>query len=359
MAPLSNFIRRSALLWALTLAVLWIGGPGVPERAAAQPAATPAASPNDPFPLMIPQIKTASEVDRLEKSVADAVAAEKENLDRLRTQRQSVEAFRKELATEINGYHLQLTSHANLLASPAAGIGAVEKARAAHQSALTRMGTQLADLAQRREAVRQRLEAAESQYSLNQKQLTEINAQTAEPARTQAMVERLQTLIRLLARKINLLEDIDAVYTEAIVSLEELQTSFRQLVPKFEETLLQKRKEVLFERKGLPLLELTGDRIQSALAEIRSSAGDLFTRGFRISISGWPSPSCWCWRWWSTCCCGCAGTAAIWMPPTICPGAIRGAILRCPFFSAPCFWPDLRLSFTPTPKSAGFTTTCL
>lgn len=279
MAQLSDFIRRSALLWALTLAVLWIG---VPDRAAAQPAATPAASPNDPFPLMVPRIKAASEVDRLEKSAADAITAEKENLDRLRTQRQSVEAFRKELAAEINGHHLQLTSHANLLASPAADIGAIGKARAAHQTALNRIETRLADLVQRREAVRQRLEAAENQYSLNQKQLTEINAQTADPARTQAMVERLQALIRLLARKINLLETIDAIYTEAIVSLEELQTSFGQLVPKFEETLQQKRKEVLFERKGPPVLELTGERIRSALAEIRSRAGALLTRAYWV-----------------------------------------------------------------------------
>ncbi len=275
-----SLCRRFAVGWGLCLLSAWLCGVCLPGGARAREAPQPVATPGDALPLMVPQIKTPPEADHLEKTVADAIKAEKQSVARLEAQIESVEAFQKTMATQINGYHLQLTAHANLLASQEAGIEAIEKARTTHQNTLIQIDHQRADVAQRQEAVRQRLEGAEGQYDLNQEQLTDINAESADPARTQAMVEQLQELIRLLSAKINLLETISGIYGNTLASLEELQQSFSQLAPKFEEVLQLKRKEVLFERKGLPLFELTGDRIQSAMAEIRSRVGDLFTRTY-------------------------------------------------------------------------------
>lgn len=266
------FYHRQLNFW---MQIFLLAGLIFATPALAQDAQKPVESPPATHPLMIPQTAKSNQKDI---AATNTIEAEKENLTRLEAQLREIQTFEKNLATEINGYHLQLSAHANLLASQEADIGAIEKAWTAHQTALTKIKDQLADIAQRRGAVRQRLEGAEGQYDLNQKQLTEINAQSADPARTQAMVEKLQKLIRILGAKINLLETMDEIYKKALVSLENLQKSFVQLAPKFDETLQEKRKEALFQRKEPPILGLTPERIKSALADIRNRAAEAFTR---------------------------------------------------------------------------------
>ncbi len=209
---------------------------------------------------------------------AQSSVKEKEDIRHLREQFSQARQLEKETANKLNAYKGKLTNHGNLLLSPTTRVKEIENAWAVHQASLDEITSQLKELAGKRDQFGQLLKKTEEQYDLNQKQLFEIDTESADTAETRAQVERLQATIRLLSEKIQYLEEIHEVYKTKASQIEETQKGFAELSGKFDRQIKEKKKDELFKRKYNPLLFLNLNQIREDI--------NLFAGQIRLLISG-------------------------------------------------------------------------
>jgi small-conductance mechanosensitive channel len=226
------------------------------------------------------------EYSNLKASIENTLKIESENVAKLEKQLADLKASDKNILAEINAYKIQLSNYTNLLVSPKAQVEDIEKAWANTKAALTAISERLKDLTQKRAAAQQLLEQTMTQYDLNVKQLLEMNTDVSNVSETQALVEKLQALIRRLSEKIKYLEEFQTIYTEHIVQLEAIRKAFTDLSENFDQQIQAKKKEELFKRKErlllLPDWQKIIEEIKAFIRQIRLPfSNDFWLNTFR------------------------------------------------------------------------------
>jgi potassium-dependent mechanosensitive channel len=200
--------------------------------------------------------------DALINSVDAALASERDNTERLKTQFIETKSLGKTLAIDLNAYQARLSSHGNLLLLlPETRIEALEKAKIENLSDIKAVLLQLKEHTENLSSANQIRNQAEEQYALNEKQLSEIKQSGQKNENTRKLTKNLGNLLELIAAKKNLLDKIAAFHTKQIGALEEIQRSLLTISEKFEQQIKERKREALFQRKYTAFSFLTYERI--------------------------------------------------------------------------------------------------
>ena len=207
---------------------------------------------------------------------------EKENIENLKSQLNETKTLGQNIAFDLSARRAQFSSHGNLLLLPDPRIETLEKAQIENVASLEELSIQLKELNDYLKAARRMRMQAEEQYTLNEQQLTEIKRTTQKNENTRVLKKNLQTLLKLIATKKNLLDRIASFYIEQIGSLEKTRKALVSLSEKFDRQLKEKKHEVLFQRKSAPLSILKFKAIKEDTADLLSIVLSLF------AIEEWP-----------------------------------------------------------------------
>ncbi len=272
------FRLKSILLLLILMSMLLFAGIGPPPLNAQEE--DPVSAEAAPPPVPAEAILENTEFEHINRTLEMTIATEKESIAKLTAELSRIEQWEKTIASDINAFNMKLSSYGNLLISPDAQAGDIEKAWAGHKAALDRMTVQLEESRAASAAISQMLAQANEQYDLNQKRLQEINTESESAVETQKMVERLQDSLRIISQKITLLESIDGIYSKHTKSLQETREAFVSIAPRFEQQIQIRKKEALFQRKSSPLLLPKWMELKSAFGLLLRQTKALFTQTF-------------------------------------------------------------------------------
>ncbi len=266
--------RPRNALGALTLVLVVLGLVCAPGPGFSQPPLDAVRMADGPYE---------SEYNRLLASIAASIAVEEEQTATLTTQLEQARNAAKALAADINAVKIQISTHGNLLHIPETPIEDIERARAEHRASLESVEARLKALTEKKANISILLDQTEAQFALNQKQLLEINAEGFSASENQTVADRLQRLIGALVAKIQLLEKLNAVYTAGVEQLSEVKTELSELSIKFDQTIAERKKQALFQRKENPLFSLQWEKLLRELQPLEGRARMLLSQKFWLS----------------------------------------------------------------------------
>lgn len=146
--------------------------------------------------------ESVSEYSGLKISIEATLKAESENISQLKKQSSDLKELDKGISERMNAHKIQLSNHGNLLVSQKVRIEEMEDAWADAKTAEESISETLKELAQKHDAVIQLLGQTEEQYSLNEKQLLEIDTEVSNISDVESVIVSLQRLMRLLSAKV-------------------------------------------------------------------------------------------------------------------------------------------------------------
>lgn len=203
---------------------------------------------------------------------------EEDNIADLKKEQKGLEESAKDLASEINSYKVQLSTHINLLHLPQTKIEYLEKSFIEHRKSLENIDSYLKNFEQKQAIVSDRLVQAEEQYMFNEKQFYEISTDGGNTALdAQVLVEKIQILIKRLSVKINELEWLDDYYKRNISELKDVKNELSQFTDKFVKEIEERKKLQLFTRRDNPLLALNYSSIKHETKLLINKIKELFT----------------------------------------------------------------------------------
>lgn len=238
-----------------------------------------------PTPTTTPvPTKTPAQQINLKESLEKSLAADQETMKQLEKHLTRAQQFEKDIETELNAYKIQISAYNSVLLAPDTPIEELEKVRENAQTSLKNIAARLKELNQEKSALEQQRVKTEEQYTLNQKQLNEIQTDSskkpsADPE-TKVLLEKLQELTDLLSEKRSTLEDIQSIYTGLITRLEEIQRDFTTVSEKFDTQIEERKKRELFERKTDPFAFLGGDQVSKELRQLAEQVQRLLSIEF-------------------------------------------------------------------------------
>jgi len=180
------------------------------------------------------------------RPLTDNVTDERQILVRLRENLIRIQKDGQVQAAGLNAFKLMLSTHGNLLLSPGARIEEIEKAWVDHRVAMDKLTAILEALERKQRDTRNLLRQTGELFSLNEKQILEIDTLTPDISDTEAAIERLEGVIRILSSKITVLEEMDALYTERIDELSKIRSTFSSLSNTFEIQMKPKILNLMF-----------------------------------------------------------------------------------------------------------------
>ncbi|MBU1163103.1 MAG: hypothetical protein KKA75_03020, partial [Proteobacteria bacterium] len=219
----------------------------------------------------------------LKISIENALNTEKENIDQLKEQLNRAQSLKKVMTTELNVYKIQLSSYGNLLLIAKTKIENLEKAWTDNRASLDSIAANLKETNQKLITVNESLQRTKEQHALNEKQLAEIKTQGAKDPQTTNLLYKLQELIKHLSTKMELLEELNGIYSERKVQLENAQQALVELSKKFEQQIDEKKKQELFERGINPLKALELKQIGKDLNRLSGKIFSMFLKDFWVN----------------------------------------------------------------------------
>lgn len=175
---------------------------------------------------------------------------------------------------------IQLSTYGNLLVIPGVEIQDIEKAQAGNRSSLGNVEKRIKELDQKLQAVNLLRLQTEEQQSLNEKQFAQITTETVEDAEAKELSKTLRILARQLGAKKSLLENLTALYSQAIKELEDVQTAMSVLTDKFEQEVKKLKKQELFTRRELPLVTAHWNEVEQELTHLKTQFQQMGTTTF-------------------------------------------------------------------------------
>ena len=197
----------------------------------------------------------------LKDSLEKTLLAERQNYQQLEVQLQHLLYFRKDIDAEVNAYKIEISAYNSLLLASTSSTEEFETVSGSAKSALDHIGARVKELQKQSSDSEQLRVNTEEQYRLNQQQLESIKADSLKHIVNEndmtELLDRLQSLTKLLAEKRELLNNILGVQSDLIHKLQGVQQSFTELIEQFTKQLDERKARELFERKS-PSLSVLG-----------------------------------------------------------------------------------------------------
>lgn len=218
--------------------------------------------------------------ESLSQSIESALSAEKENAEQIKEQLSQAKQIQKDIQPELNAYKIQISAYSNLLLLPSIETENLEKALSDQKTALDNIAAHLKELEPQKQDIEQLLQTTTEQYTINQKQLTEIKKLKSDSSIMGTLVKQLNSLMDLLSKKRDLLNQSDRIYTQMIDQLQETQSSFQSLSEKFGKQIKEIQQKNLFQKKAGPLRVLGWEPIREELRYSIDQVRLLITKDF-------------------------------------------------------------------------------
>jgi len=216
------------------------------------------------------------------ESLQQSILQEKENIEKLTRQFESLQNQDRALKAEIKSYGVQIYSLGNLLLQPDTDIESLNRARADQQSALKNLSRRLPELSEQARATEALRAQCEEQNALVNKQIQATQEFDRKDTDDKSFIRQAQTLAKILSTKCLILEKTRALYSDQIAALDQIQQSYVTLSERFEQKVQEAKKQSLFQRKPSVLdtgnLRQAGDELQLLSEKSRQVASGEFWR---------------------------------------------------------------------------------
>jgi len=268
-------IVMSLLLWLVFLSLL-VNGTGMAHAVEELSPKRPA----DP-----------SQHSDLSQSIDKTLKAEGENIRQLREELNRLQELKETVDRELDAFKLQMSVHGNLLLLSTTEISDLQKARADHQVTIDTIAARLRKLSEKRDAIDEVRRQTEEKYTLNEKQLTEIKAGPSKGALAKTRLGQFQTLLQLISRERQIIDEIRDIYAKWMTQLEQTQQALSALSERFDQEIRDRKKQDLFKRKQSPLASVGWESINEELRQLAGQVPLLVTVDFWLKETQavWPS----------------------------------------------------------------------
>lgn len=196
----------------------------------------------------------------LKESIQEAVNTENKNLDTYKAQLNQVERLKKPISSVLNTYSIQLTIYSNLIILPETSVKSLEKGLVDTQTSIRDIANRSHELLLKRNQVSQLLTQADEQILLTDQQVSEIKDRGDVTKESLELTAKLKELSGSLTEKQKILKMLFSLYSEVMSPLIEVNTEFLELAEKFDQTINQKKKQDLLQRKN-PLTSFQWNQI--------------------------------------------------------------------------------------------------
>jgi small-conductance mechanosensitive channel len=187
--------------------------------------------------------------DALRASVGEALKAEFKNIENLKNQLSQAEKSKKMTLEDINAYKIQLPILNNVLIQPETTVKELEKSWLEIETAGRDLSNRINEFSTKQKTVAPLLNQNRDQVALTEKQIAEIQSDTAAGLEISSITDQLKVLLRSLAEKQEVLSSLNTVYSETISALDEKKQIFNELSGKFNEDITKRKKQELLERR--------------------------------------------------------------------------------------------------------------
>jgi len=230
------------------------------------------------------------QLENLLDSLASTIASEKEENTQLKSKREQMQESAKIVETQVNGYKVQISTFSNMLHQDATPREELTKARADLQSTLQDIIAQVQVLDAGRAQVRKLQLEAQEQFTFNKEQLAKSKPNGSGPPESKAIVDHLKTLNKVLSEKLQIISDLEGLYSKQIAPLEEIRQSVLNLAANFDQRIEKKEKQVLFDRTENPLASMEWQRIPEEIQKLFNQADQL------VSLEFWTKQLRFVWK---------------------------------------------------------------
>ncbi len=194
------------------------------------------------------------------ESIQETVNTENNNLGTYKVQIGQVERLKKQLFLEINTYSIQHTIYSNLIILPETSVKSLEKGLLDTQTSIHDIANRSDELLLKHNEVNQLLKQADEQISLTEQQVSEIKDRGDVTKEALELTAKLKELSGTLTEKQKILKKLLSLYSEVMSPLSDVNKKFFELAEKFDQTINQKKKQDLLQRKN-PLTSFQWNQI--------------------------------------------------------------------------------------------------
>ncbi|GAK60752.1 MscS Mechanosensitive ion channel [Candidatus Vecturithrix granuli] len=218
------------------------------------------------------------------ESLEKSLATEQENMKQFQEKLNQAQWFEKDINAEFNSYKIEITAYNSVLLAPETPVEELENIRTNIRMALEHIIARLKELHNERSAIEQARVKVKEQYTLNERQLQEIQTdRTAQDSRNpeaQAILKNLHTLTELLSEKQNILERTQMLHAAMIKKFEEIQQNFTTLAEKFSLQIEERKRRELFERRANPFSLLGWQQLEAEFDQLVHQGRQVLSKGF-------------------------------------------------------------------------------
>lgn len=220
----------------------------------------------DPSPIPAPT----QNID-INESLARTLMAENERKNTLAQELGQIKQLALNVETATHTYALQLSTYNNLLMVANISVEELQKIQKETRAAFEILGAKIKEIQAPLVSARQTSETLYKQYTLNQRQLDDIQAairakEKPDP-QTREMVNTLEKVTSMLEENYHAAEQIQQAYGELLAKIEKIHDEFRLLDKHAASQIEERKKQELLERNtniafSLSLEELRQDMIK-------------------------------------------------------------------------------------------------
>jgi potassium efflux system protein len=187
--------------------------------------------------------------DALRVSVDEALKAELKNIENLKNQLTQAGQTKKKVFEDINAYKIQLPIFSNQLIQPETTIKELEKSWLEIDTAIRDLSEPINEISAKQKNLTSLLGQNKDQMALTEKQIAEIQSDTAAGDAISSITGQLKILLQSLSEKQDVLAALNTTYSETITALVDKKQKLNDLSKKFDETITQRKKQELLERR--------------------------------------------------------------------------------------------------------------
>lgn len=213
--------------------------------------------------------------ENVRNMVESSLKTESDDLDDLKTKIESLDQYEKAMNATLSAISLQYTSNSNLLLNPESDIQNIIQAKTDNESAIANLSDMMEKAQDGMASTNVRLAKVDEQLLIYQKELATVQEEMPDNPLTAKLVRQIKTLDDLLKKKKDHLKKMAGIYETSLEKMKEYHTRLTAMKDQFDNTISQKKKELLFTR-GTPSVEtfnitLLDDYIAAVPARIFSN----------------------------------------------------------------------------------------
>ncbi|MBA2882954.1 small-conductance mechanosensitive channel/predicted nucleic acid-binding Zn-ribbon protein [Desulfosalsimonas propionicica] len=203
----------------------------------------------------------------LTQSFGEAMVVEKQELNRVSTALESLQAEAEEMKERMSRIQLMESTYSNLLLLPSVDARKLEQAKSRQNVAVGYIQEQLKNIKDEIGKWEKALEETREQVASYTDQRTELKTRPPQVALSSELAERLDALIGLLETKQAKIEQILEIYKDQQQRLSRLVERIRPLGDKIDEQIEARKKSRILQHDPSPMLRLARGELRTNLGQ--------------------------------------------------------------------------------------------